>query len=303
MIFSRAAFVLFSVSLFGAATAQQPDVTEAAKRDLQEIKAAGIPTDRAGLKLPEISGPELHGSSPQSRPDVSVRKAREAKASGKSSTWLLDAMDPDRARTEEEEKMLLLTGEKTETELQLEKRFRLPGDPQPASRQTGTKGKSSVAKPQLAGGPPNPLTAFMGAWISQRDHELLMSKPKDVGNGSEALDRLLVSGLQPEITRPTGTFPIGRDFVEALAAGGDPKHPADTNPYLQNLLPNLPEPRMMTGSGLLSGAPSASEPSNLPGTGLQLETNAVKDPVKPADTLERSRRAEDAKYFPQLRRF
>ncbi|MCW5548361.1 MAG: hypothetical protein KIT44_05305, partial [Opitutaceae bacterium] len=158
-------------------------------------------------------------------------------------------------------------------------------------------------KPRLAGEPPNPLTAFMGAWISQRDRELLMPKPKDVGTGSEALDRLLVSGLQPEITRPTGTFPIGRDFVETLAAGGDPKDPANNNPYLQNLPPNLPEPRMIMGGGLLSGAPSAPPPSNPPGTGLQLETDAVKDPAKPADTLERSRRAEDAKYFPQLRRF
>lgn len=299
MIFPRPAFVIFSVSLIGAATAQQSDVTEAAKRDLQEIKAAGIPTGRAGLKLPEISGPELHGNSPQPRPDLSARGARE----GKSSTWLLDAMDPDRVRMEEEEKMLLLTGEKTETELQLEKRFRLPGDKQPATRQTEAKSKSSVAKPQLAGEPPNPLTAFMGSWISQRDHELLMPKSKDVGNGSEALGRLLVSGLQPEITRPAGTFTIGRDLVETLEAGGGPKHPANANPYLQNLLPNLPEPRMMTGSGLLSGAPNAPLPSNPPSIGLQLESDDANTPAKPAATPDRSRRTDDAKYFPQLRRF
>lgn len=272
-------------------------VLQAAKQDLEVIKASAIDTNRIKLELPSISGPELRAvssSQPSSRAQASATGAIQ-----KSENWLLDAMAASDRRTAEEENFLILTVEKTETELQLEKRFRLPGekiDQAPSNQSQIAKdgNRNPTTRPAIE----NPLTAFMGHWVSQRDHALLLPK----ATTGPASNSLLVSSSAPshyQGVRTSITAGFSDEVTAATTSGLSPSnHPAG-NPYLQTFLPPLPESSAIRPVISALGQPRTE--STAPSIRRQSEPPVSAG--KPLMPVELTKPDEDKKYFPQLKRF
>jgi hypothetical protein len=298
-MFRRSSSLLCFVLLWPAAQAQpEPGVLEAAKQDLQDIQASKTDTSRTRVELPSISGPELRGASgPLQGPRAQVG---ERSTPGKSDNWLLDAMSATDERTEEEEKLLILTGEKTETELQLEKRFRLPGEkigqtPSTQSQKTKEENRNPSNQPAID----NPLTAFMGDWISQRDHALLLPK----ATSSPASNSARVSLPMPtDIYQGAGT-PITAGFSDEVTAattsGFTISNDPSENPYLQTFLQPLPESSAMRPEISALGQPR-NDPS---ATSIRRQSDPLVTAGKPLMPVELAKPDEDKKYFPQLKRF
>ncbi len=294
----RYASLLVFVLLWASAQAQpEPRTLEGVRQDLQDIKASKAEITRPRVELPSISGPELPAAS-SPMPSLQARDSQAA-VRVKSANWLLDAMSGTAVNTEEEEKLLLLTGEKTETELQLEKRFRLPGE------KTGKAPSGLHKKPvdmdrnfssQLT--IENPLTAFMGDWISQRDHALLLRK----ATSDSASNRPLVSLSAITDYRGAGML-IGTSFsADRTAAPTNAfslSTPTSENPYLQTLLPPLPESPTMGPDVSALGQPR-SDPRSVP---INLRNEPSVTAGKPPVPAELAKPEDDKKYFPQLRRF
>ncbi len=297
------------------ATTEPAGVMETAKRELEEIKSTRARLEHAPrLELPRIASPELPGAAaPLPSPSSTTRRSdgREKKQSATSENWLLDAMLGDEALTEAEEKELILSGQKTEAELQLEKRFRLPGDkverPEQAGIRAGNKtddGGKQRSPPEKSPAVENPLTAFMGDWISRRDHDLLISKATSDGltKVDNALDQLTSVGNTPSRIDPRPmSAEVNFDRVSHWFREPGP-HASTDNPYLQAQLSPLPGFSMpptvpdIPASINARTEPSPSAPALMesPGRNQRSESPAP-------DNVSRSE--NDAKYFPQLRRF
>jgi hypothetical protein len=273
----------------------EPRMLESAEKDLQDIKAAQSDPTRVRVELPKIAGPE----SPAAAIPLQGQRARESQRTvrGKSENWLLDAMTGTDERTAQEEKLLILTGEKTETELQLEKRFRLPGEkieqaPSRLSEKSADAGRLPATETAIE----NPLTAFMGDWISQRDHALLLPKAATGPSSNSPLVSLPApSGYrgvsQTSITGFSGDVTAANVFSQST-------RPAE-NPYLQTLLPSMPEPPAMRPE-----MPAFVQPRNdLPAPSLRRQAEPPVPAAKPQVPGELARPEEDKKYFPQLRHF
>lgn len=285
--------------LWPAARAQtEPGILEAARQDLQDIKASKTEIPHTRVKLPSISSPELPADSrplPGPRAQASEQVVRE-----KSENWLLDAMTDTDERTEEEEKLLILTGVKTETELQLEKRFRLSGEkiartPSAQSEKSADVDRNPTAQPAVD----NPLTAFMVDWISQRDHALLLPK----ATASPASNRARASLPMPTDIYPSAGTPITAGFSDEVTAattsGFSLSNGPSDNPYLQTFLPPLPESSAMRPEISALGQPRNAPPAPL----IRRQSEPPVSAVKPLMPVELAKPDEDKKYFPQLKRF
>jgi hypothetical protein len=295
----RCSGLLCFALLWPAAQAQpEPSVLEAAKQDLQDIKASKTEATRTRVELPSISGPELRGASnplPVPRPQAVEKAAR-----GKSDNWLLDAMSASDERTEEEEKLLILTGEKTETELQLEKRFRLPGEKiEQAPSNQSQKTKEENRNPSNQAAIDNPLTAFMGDWISQRDHALLLLK----ATSSPASNSARVSLPMPTDIYQGAGSPITAGFSDEVTAattsGFSLSNGPSENPYLQTFLQPLPKSSAMRPEISALGQPRNDPPE----PSIRRQSEPPVSTGKPLMPVELTKPDEDKKYFPQLKRF
>jgi hypothetical protein len=288
---------LVSTLLASIALGQEkaPAINEAVRRDLEEIKAAGVQAGRERLNLPAIAAPESQPAIALPRPQAASSQARDRNETV-SENWLLQAMNPDGERTAEEERRLILTGEKTETEIMLEKRFRLPGEKLSRPAATDPKGKAdrdkTVESPTAF---ENPLAAFMGDWISSRDHELLIPKTTAKSGAGLVFSQILAApGLDPTAAKGPARA-MGESFTPSRFTEN-----STSNPYLPPDLPSLPVPR-----GQVSFMPETS-PTAAPADFFPPPTRKTDVPVapsRPAPPREISAPADDAKYFPQLRRF
>ncbi|MEY3773980.1 MAG: hypothetical protein RLZZ129_760 [Verrucomicrobiota bacterium] len=289
--------LLAATMVVSAAQAQEkePAMKDAVRRDLEEIKAAGVQAGRERLNLPAIAGPDSQPAMVVPRPRVAAGQTRDRQETA-SENWLLQAMNPDGERTAEEEKLLILTGEKTETEIMLEKRFRLPREKLSQRATTDPKGRAGVAKAvETPTAVENPLTAFMGDWISPRDHELLIPKAAaSVGAGPVFSQMLAVPGL--ELTATKGS---GRTSGESIAPNRFSDN-SPANPYLPPDLPSLPAARDQVS--FMSEVPPAGPSLDFSPPPTRINEVPVA-PTRPAPPKEILTPADDAKYFPQLRRF
>lgn len=289
--------LLAATMVVSAAQAQEkePAMKDAVRRDLEEIKAAGVQAGRERLNLPAIAGPESQPAIVAPRPRVASGQARDRQETT-SENWLLQAMNPDGERTAEEEKLLILTGEKTETEIMLEKRFRLPGEKLSQPAAMDTKGRTGVAKAVEAPTAfENPLTAFMGDWISPRDHELLIPKATASAAAGPGFSQMLAApGL--ELTAAKGP---GRASTENIV----PNRFSDNSPANPYLPPDLPSLSATRGQvAFMPEVPPAGPPVDFSPPPTR-KNEVPTAPIRPAPPKEISTPADDAKYFPQLRRF
>lgn len=297
-MFRRCNSLLCFVLLASLAQAQtEPGILEAARKDLQDIKASKADSGRTRVELPSISGPGLQAASgPQPKPWIRENKRA---VSGRSENWLLDAMAGIDERAEEE-RLLILTGEKTETELELEKRFRWPGErieqtPSVLPKKSADRERDPTTQAATV---ENPLTAFMGDWISQRDHALLLPKAASGPAGISSLASLPASSDYQGAVLP-GRAGYSRELTAATSnAFSFTSRPVE-NPYLQTLLPAMPESSAMRPDTTAFGQPR----NDLPAPSFRRQSEPPAPAGKPVMPVDLAKPDEDKKYFPQLKRF
>lgn len=289
---------------------------EGARRDLDAIKALRDPSNQQKGALPKLTVPEMHTPTPGAPQPWNPKKSGAAEQHAKKSqNWLVDAMEREarasqaRERTSGSSRDSRLwrdrneksgassntagdeLGERSErTEGALDR----DGEAIAASRETRAEREPAHATPEVN----NPLTRFLGEWMTPRDYAML--KP--------ALDESL-SGRGSELA---GTSPAGATLGVSGLSGSDAtlsgaggpgrgrEIPRD-NPYLQ-AMQNLPAP---TGPALLAGAPNVTSlPAPAPVASPRAEAPAPPIVVPPKSKIpEFAKPAQDEKYFKQLKRF
>jgi hypothetical protein len=272
------------------------DVITATRRDLEALKTDRTLTSEPRPALSGLEAPamEMPSSVPMPMPDPQQKKS--SPDAGKSANWLIDAMkksaprspaDRNRDRMDKSEDELKsdddLFGDAKETA------DRTTASQEPARRDD--PGDSPAVKTA-----PNPLTGFMAAWMTPRDFNLLL-KPEETGPGAAPAGTADMPGQAFFGPGPTGMITVPTDVA---ALGGNATRPNDpagspTNPYLQAMtLPTLPNP----------GAIELTLPAPPPVTPRPTVPPPQAAPEPPAYFRpEIQKRDDDAKYFPQLKRF
>jgi hypothetical protein len=272
-----------------------------AKRDLAAIKAPGPQQDPSALPamdmrelgpVPEAARPEAASPlSPEREP--SLGPARKRTGTG---NWLIDAMDKNTAaqgsRSKEKDEILKGDPELVRAD---EKGVRLEKDP--FLLDDAPEADRPKAAPEAVY---NPLDAFMGGWISARDHDLLLSPARGDGlsapeGGKTRAD--LLPGIEVGPPPPAPDFALAPP--EAILAG-DPG--AASNPYVAVMDTLVASPTRTFTAADLAGFAPADPQGALPGV-----SPPGVDPG-PADASrsvipEFAQPAGDDKYFPQLKKF
>lgn len=285
------------------------DTITATKRDLEALKIDRIlPADQKlslpGMEAPSMSMPPVlpaPTSPPDQNPSQNPRQNGTAAGSDKSPTWLIDAMEKD-APHSLDERGRDKTG-KSGADFKPEAgRF---GD---AAETTGPANAPSradrretardeAAELSAVKDAPNPLSGYMAAWMTGRDFNLLL-KPEETGAARLPTGSMGAPGQDLPFTGSAG-------FDAALPGGAVPdpasrsNGPAGAaeNPYLEVIA--LPSP-----PGLLPAELNAPPPPMSPPRPASASLPPPPAPDQPAPfQSEIRKRDDDAKYFPQLKRF
>lgn len=272
-----------------------------ARKDFESVKAARDPALQSKPDAPRISTPEWHGlPSPSVSGPASTKKKPAAET--KSKNWLVDAMQKPATTSSRDDR----PGSDRERDASRERaregpwRLREPdvADANASSRPDA----ASTAAPQrdernrkAVGIDANPLTRFLGDWMTPQDYALL--KPGleatgmipstlngGVGWGSGAVGAA-TGGIAPNDT----LFGLG----ETAAPRSTVAAPARENPFLQSLTPPAPPP-VAAPSRPLSAPPVPA---------IQSAPPPLSPPAGPAQIPEFAKPSDDAKYFKQLKRF
>ena len=320
----RQLFVL--VPLLGWAAAPAPaaeqdaktgnDTISATRRDLEALKSdRNLPLDSSKVALPTIDAPTIGAPAslgpamplpPTAQPPPGQSPAR------RSNSWLIDAMGANSGeKTNSLQQLMLGEDGRAKTGRAIsDSRSRLgltgvekdsvlgAGNGMQRDVQTKPGEKSDFAPLKDAAPAPNPLAGYMAGWMTSRDFNLL-AKPDTGGapgwSGGGPSPAVAGSG-EAFAASPAFFSAIGGSVEVGAAKGGGPAG-APENPYLQAL--TLPAPAPVPAVPPVLAPPSpASFPSVLP---------PLDAPAPPARTEvarpELQKRDDDAKYFPQLKRF
>jgi hypothetical protein len=269
-----------------SASAGAPATTDAiagAKKEFESIKSSRDAGLLPKAALPRVNLPEVSAIAPA----VGIgTKQKIAAPEPKSSNWLVDAM---------------------------EKQER-PSDARgPNSRTRGRERKAAARTDDLEAGEPaarellvaagseerdvpvvvNPLTQYLGDWMTPQDYSLLKPGLQSFEAGAAAKSSV---GMGTPTT--AGALGIGSEFV----FGGIASSPSSViapvtreNPYLQSMKPDL------VTSSVVSPKSVALPPMTAPRPG----TIAPPPPAPPAPTKipEFVKPPSDDRYFKQLKRF
>jgi hypothetical protein len=282
------------------------------RREIEALKNEQLaPSASSSLSLPNVV------ESPMIPPLLApVTMAPRTKASAelatkeKSSNWLVEAMQKDKnPRTSSESPLdqgpardrLGRAAGDGNSATELGAKDNLPGesvDPKDRDLTPDHRPKQNEEKP-----PENPLNRFMGEWLTPHDYELLKKSP---GASSELQPSTFSSPGNEFLPDPLRQLPDGPsspgDFAISPQLSAQSGAPGE-NPYLVQS-PAFPQ--------VLGGHPlddtifhNAPQGPAAPTTGRPTETfapapaPATNGPYVP-DNLKTS---DDAKYFPQLKRF
>jgi hypothetical protein len=274
------------------------DTITATKRDLEALKTDHIlPVDQK-LSLPGMEAPSM--SMPSSLPASPLRQNEPGPAPTKSATWLLDAMEKDSPRSPDERSRDTTGKFGTDSKSQAGP-F---GDAKETARSADGTDRREPARGETerlsnVKDAPNPLTSYMTGWMTPRDFNLLL-KPEETGAATlpgSSLDTPGQSLFLPGSTNFAAALPGGA--VSDLAVRNGPAGPGPAeNPYLQAIA--LPSPQGGPLPAELNAPPvQLAAPRPAP-----LSLPPVSEPDKPAPYRpEMLKRDDDAKYFPQLKRF
>lgn len=291
--------VLLTTVLPVLTPAGEQNELETVKSDLGTLAA-----ERAGLGQEKISLPSIDGPSAPTldRPvtlssEILKRTGTEQRTNAKKSqNWLLDAMDKENERADSRR---ALPGNRSLDRDRLDKERAQPFGASEKS-EIGDYGLDAerVAKPtarEIANETVpanNPLMPFMADWISKRDMDLLL--PRNPAEPRFDENRAFFSpgtSLDAQSTITLGD--IGRTAETAAA----PALRTQDNPYLSGLaLPNAVGP---ASSQLLVPAPASSDFDRR----SSLTVERPKDDRQPTPSVDLSKPDQDAKFFPQLKRF
>lgn len=237
------------------------DALTAVQRDYEVIKGTQSSLERQRLDLPapnpSARTPALGDTAAMAELNPPLSQTRPGSRPSKSANWLLDAM-----------------GETTADPLNELRSGMPPGGNgrenswSAAQDSAGLEQTLRSPAPKPGDAVENPLTAYMAAWMTPHDLELLKDK------GAEANTPLTPN--QP----PAGMRPAG-------GPGADPR----ANPYLADLAPGLSE-------GPKDLAPAPGQALAVPGP--KGDFAPLENQPPPA---EQFKLPDDSKYFPQLKRF
>lgn len=312
------ALVVLAAAAVKAAETTPPaggDGIAAAKQDFAEIKAAGASAEQQKFTVPNQKlGLNLRERNDKIKPPPWMsQKAKPGQPndpSGKSANWLVDAMsDKEKDSLLDANSRKTANGDrKTDTDLSA-----TPGDLSANGNQPDSKRNPSRAEDQgsladtrkkEAAAANNPLTAYMAAWMTPRDFELLKAGSNDGAPTTPAGD---LTGA---------TFSDGKGFLaldgarpaestESPLTLGDPA--AAFSPKQNPYLADLPAPSSPSATpSALPGPPPANITASIPGPGIVMpisQPEAQLGPkINPAmEAVQKAR--EDEKYFKQLKRF
>jgi hypothetical protein len=281
----------------GAATSTTAESSIAtAKQDFEALKSAREAGTPGKAELPRVTMPELQlGAAeppqPWTAPNSSNPTAR------KSESWLLDAMEkkpgaPSRTSARGEKSATdLLPSEKKAGDVE-DARMR---DRISTSSRGGADDTANPAEtPPSPKAVDNPLTRYMGQWMTPQDYALLQptlsvaaragTSPGDFGTAlpGSAVDGAAAANLDLAFGPPVNVPPPA------------PRAPAE-NPYLAGLsLPANQPPSASTGPAAAAPAPTMPPPTLIaPAPEPAPVKSTVPDFVKPSDE----------KYFKPLKRF
>jgi hypothetical protein len=301
-VFRRSQYLLWAFLATGlraedkSAPAPAEDAIVAAKRDYDLIKGAKTSSlDPQRMDLPRMEAPAMHLSSDEMAVFLESEAAQKKKAKdpkkGKSENWLVDAMNAKRPDSRDEVKAGMAADPEDE------QAAALAADVKEAPRNdSDPKSGSALAKPAPAAD--NPLTAYMSAWMTPKDLDLLKVKPAettltaavDKGAGGPAETGLVDGLLRSDTTTGSGN-----------AAPTGPAAESRTNPYLAEF---ATDSTPAAGMKDLLNLPAPGSPSYTPPVTL---LPAVPNDLGPAKTgtspMDLLKTPSDTKYFPQLKRF
>lgn len=270
----------------------------AAQREFQALRAAEkVRGEELKLQLPDITTPNLQPAAPPS-PLSGPERNQPGRTKGrkqKSDNWLVDAMmkapeDPDEPKAWSDE------DDPAEPQDPFAELIAETLRPAPKAGSQPEAGERDDAREERVIDAPNPFAAYMSAWISPQHRELLLparqaDAPADTRNLTPIGNGGFVGGTNvgsPATVETVSAWPGGMSTAPSNRGFANEGQP---NPFLTGgefnppaMLPPMPQADSTPPGSPLPPIPEVARPRSEPPPPL----------AKPAD---------DAKYFPQLKRF
>ena len=295
-----------------AATPSEPNATsdrapgasiDAAKREYDAIKASRDPSQPQRGALPKLTMPELHTGAPEAKPWSPAKTEKPETDARRSGNWLVEAMEKD-ARQRKERGRGEPTRSKDDRSPRSERDEDLPDAANGVAPSRSREGdedevERSGFETKDATAVPNPLSRFLGEWMTPRDYALL--KPGlEESLGARMPGERATDGV--DFATPSSVAGINGLFGAAAAnVPGSAPQTARENPYLQAMetpasFPAMPPPPVphVTSTAPITAAPAPiiAAPPNLP------PSVSTKSKIP-----EFAKPAQDEKYFKPLKRF
>ncbi len=259
----------WTVMVSGADDRTAPGPLATAKQEFDALKTARPATDPKAVALTHLTAPEFAAPADAPKP---VRVAPPAAKADKN--WLVDGVMRQTA-----------------------------ADPRSHSSQQGAQttevqtGEEKNPVDSTMKAAPNPLAQYLSGWISTQDRSMLLTS---TNASADALGAALgtLGGLGKETDER-----FGRATWATPLASGERRFVPPENPYLQtrealSAAPLNPVAPPLVANQTIAYLPTA--PVVPPRTGAR---SILEPPAAPLPNQERSRPAEEQKYFRQLKRF
>lgn len=289
----------FAAESAAPSDAAQGDAIKAARREFETMKAVGDRAQQPNGSLPKMTMPELQQSASDPRPWASPKSKQGHPSTKKSSNWLVEAMEKEARRNndrsgsrdgrgrEEAENVDEAAGAFDPTPENEEELSALAAERVMREREiTEQREKREVV---------NPLTRFLGDWMTPRDYAVLKPALDDAAtgrsNGRTDQSSPALLGIDASVTETT--LGIGSAGESSRLMPIVPRE----NPYLEGLQtppPTIPTPQLFAPPSVRAVAPTPApmvSPAAAP-------TSAPKSKIP-----EFAKPAQDEKYFKQLKRF
>lgn len=273
----------------------QGDMAEA-RREFQELKATQGMPDSTKLELPTVKGPNMPSTTPAPPAPATPRQREELlqarRKAERERNWLVNGvMDLDKPKRigRRDPTMIDPTAALDPFAQALAEQNQLPFNQRDNERTQGGAQNAKATDEKTLLKTPNPLDAFMMAWISPRDRQLLLPSSGAAEGSSAAL---------PSPGGALGDRPTAG--ATEPASGPDLSPAPSGNPYLDNPppapIPAAPRPpppstAILDSSVAPTPGPARTDP---PPAAVQRKNDLPAPLAKPDD---------DEKYFPQLKRF
>lgn len=296
---------------------ERADATAAIKRELEQIRAASDPRFQGPVGAPRVSVPEMRIDSVESPapvlpPAASTRGTPPAK---NTSNWLVDAMEQGAREQDERQQATLGLPRQGEREGLLSSGPEMRG---PVSGQSSLLGdrRGSGSERERTSAPStvnpqekrptiiNPLTPYLGAWLTPHDYALLRpGLAADLAGrsapGAGGPNTGIPSDSSSGVGAPTVTFETPGGYTAAASRSGTvlPRE----NPFLAGLTdtprtPVPPAPSVLIPPASVSALSSAVERMSA--------SRSSPDPIPvPPKIPDVAKPRPDETYFKQLKRF